>query len=82
MSERVEIELCIGLEGVCVIGIISDSDVVFDDVSSHGAETWYERLPEHDAPLEGIYRIVTDVTLNEDNVQYDIIETKKRSPTD
>jgi hypothetical protein len=76
MAERVEIKICIGLFGVCVISILSDSDGVNDDISCSGVQDWYDELPEHEAPIEGIYTVVTDVSFYEDDIVYNIIETK------
>lgn len=76
MSEQVEIKLCIGLVGVCVISIVSDSDGVHDDITCCGVSDWYDELPDHDAPVEGVYTIVADVSFYEDDIVYNIIEVK------
>lgn len=77
MAERVEIKVCVGLYGVCVVSILSDSDGVNDDIACCGVEIWYEKLPKHDAPLEGVYTIVVDVTFNEDDIIYSIFKVDK-----
>lgn len=73
MSEKVKVTLCIGLIGVCIISIESDSDGVFDDINQRGAEEWHERLPSHDVPvIEGIYSIEMEVSFYEDDIVYEI----------
>lgn len=77
MAERVEIKLCIGLVGVCVLSLVGDeSDGVFDDISLNGATLWHDELPEHDSPLEGIYTVICDVSFYEDDIVYEVIEVK------
>lgn len=79
MAERVEIKLCIGLIGVCVLSLIGDeSDGVFDDICSNGVDEWHDNLPEHDAPLEGIYTVICDVYFYEDDVIYEVVEVKDK----
>ena len=76
--ERFEIKVCIGLFGVCVISILGDSDGVNDDIANVGVEDWYESLPKHDAPVEGIYTIIADVTYYDICINYDIVKVVKQ----
>lgn len=74
LVERVDIRLCIGLIGVCIIGLTGDeSEGVFSHIDDIGPEDWYELLPEHDKPIEGIYSIVCDVTYSERSISYSVV---------
>lgn len=72
--ERVDIHLCIGLIGVCIIGLIGDeSEGVFSHIDEIGPEAWHEQLPEHEKPIEGIYSLVCDVTHGERSISYSVV---------
>jgi hypothetical protein len=76
MAYRVEIKLCIGLHGVCVLGLVGDDqDIVDSDIDAQGVEEWYEWLPEHKKPVEGMYRLVVDVTADEDSMHYQVVDS-------
>ncbi|WP_337843537.1 hypothetical protein [Rheinheimera sp.] len=80
MIQRVEITLCVGLVGVCIIGLLGDEwDAVYGHISDVTPEDWLESLPEHDKPMEGIYTLVCDVDHPEDDDQplkYSVVEVK------
>lgn len=76
-EQPIDITLCIGLFGVCVISIVGDD---YDIVSNHldwiGAEIWHEELPEHEKPIEGIYTMSVEVTDHLDEVEYNIVKSE------
>ena len=77
-TERVEINLCIGLFGVCVIGLIGDeSEGVNTHIDVLGVEDWYAQLPEHDHPIEGVYSIVCDVIYGGKDLAYTIVSIQE-----
>tara|TARA_B100000614_G_C14556993_1_gene495861 strand:+ start:1610 stop:1933 length:324 start_codon:yes stop_codon:yes gene_type:complete len=62
----VEITICIGLFGACVISIVGDeSELVYFDVCSWGDAIWCDQLPEHEQPIEGVYKITVDAWEND-----------------
>lgn len=77
---RVEINLCVGLIGVCIIGLLGDEwETVYGHIEDMTPEAWLESLPEHEKPLEGIYTLVCDVDHPEDYNQplkYSVVEVK------
>lgn len=75
-SELVEIKLCIGLVGVCVISITSNSDLVWDHITSIGAERWYSQLPEHSSPVEGVYIIHAKVECSGGQIKYTVLNSE------
>lgn len=76
MNMKVEIKLCIGLFGVCILGLNGDDqDWVYDDIYNWGADGWYRKLGEHDAPIDGIYTISCDVYENDNGLDYKVLET-------
>jgi hypothetical protein len=80
VTEKVEIRLCIGLVGVCVIGLLGDeSEGVYSHINELGSEAWYEQLPEHDKPIEGIYIIVCDVAYTNNSMSYSIRSVQEDS---
>lgn len=72
MSEQVTVTLCVGLVGVCIISIESETDGVYEDINNNGVESWYEELPEHDGPLQGIYKLEMSVSFEEHDIFYEI----------
>jgi hypothetical protein len=59
INKNIHITLCIGLYGVCVISIVNDKyDIVSNDIESLGTEGWYENLPKHNKPMQGIYSLI------------------------
>jgi hypothetical protein len=59
ITQNINITLCIGLYGVCVISIVGDeNDIVSNDIENQGTEDWYEKLPKHNKPIQGIYSLI------------------------
>ncbi|HDS1207823.1 TPA: hypothetical protein QDZ84_002850 [Shewanella algae] len=70
---QVDIELCIGLHGVCVLSIAGDYvDAVDEDISERGAEGWYAGLPVHAKPIEGIYTLRCEINSGPAGLLYQI----------
>lgn len=75
---NVSIELCIGLHGVCIIGLLGDEyDWVDQDILNWDPENWLDRLPKHPQPVQGVYTIDASVAYLEDidECKYEIIAT-------
>ncbi|WP_345868305.1 hypothetical protein [Shewanella algae] len=73
MEYQVDIELCIGLHGVCVLSIAGDYvDAVDEDISERGAEGWYAGLPVHAKPIEGIYTLRCEINSGPAGLLYQI----------
>ena len=65
-EDDVEITICIGLFGVCVISIWGDeSELVYDNICSWGDANWHDSLPEHDKPIDGVYKITCNAWEND-----------------
>lgn len=82
-ATTVTIELCIGLHGVCVVSLLGDEwDWVDSDLASNGTDAWYDRLPEHDKPIQGAYSIECRVTQHEedDRLTYEVISSGPVNP--
>lgn len=78
VNKNVQITLCIGLVGVCVLSIVGDEcDGVHNDLLQIGTEEWYDRLPTHSKPIEGIYTITCDVIYSDDDITYSILDFKE-----
>lgn len=74
----VTIELCIGIHGVCIIGLLGDEyEWVDQDILNWDPENWLDRLPDHVKPIQGIYFIDARVAYLEDidECEYEIIAT-------
>lgn len=75
----VEIMICIGLFGASVISIVGDdSELVAFNIQSWGDAVWHHTLPEHEVPIEGVYKIVVDAWENDTqiDVEYEIKQCK------
>ncbi|KGJ89517.1 hypothetical protein [Colwellia psychrerythraea] len=80
VEKNVQIKLCIGLVGICVLSIVGDEcDGVHNDLLQIGAENWHDNLPEHDKPIEGIYSFSCNVHYSDDDITYEIIESMGES---
>lgn len=76
-NETIDITLCIGMFGVCVISIVGDDyDIVSNQLDLLGAESWHEELPKHEKPIEGIYTMSVEVTDHLDEVEYNIVKSE------
>lgn len=73
--ENVTVTLCIGLVGVCVISLLNDeSDIVYTDILDWGTDDWFDRLPKHEKPTDGVYSIeLVPTPKQEDLVTYEIV---------
>jgi hypothetical protein len=73
-NKNIEITLCIGLYGVCVISIVGDEyEIVSSDIESQGPGDWYENLPEHSRPMQGIYTLNCDLVVKAYSFTYKIL---------
>jgi hypothetical protein len=78
-NDCVEVKLCIGLSGVCILSLLGDDiDWVYDDIEQRGPSEWVAALPEHDKPIEGIYTICLRASVVNDALHYEILSTKTR----
>jgi hypothetical protein len=76
-EQPIDITLCIGLFGVCVISIVGDDyDIVSGDIESNGTEEWFESLPKHSKPIEGIYTISAELIVTISNIAYNIVKSE------
>lgn len=76
MKNRVNIKLCIGILGVCIISLDGDeTDGVFNHISLVGEESWFNALPPHDHPIDGTYEILCDVFFSDNDTAYKIVKT-------
>ena len=77
-KDQIQIDLCTGLFGVCVIGTLGDDyDQVFHHIEVIGVQEWYDQLPEYDKP-EGPHTLIVEI--DDDTGAYTIVEVKEYQP--
>lgn len=74
----VDVTLCVGMFGVCVIGTLGDEyEAIFGQLCTIGAEEWFKGLPEHGGPDEGIYTIECRLLLTDVDFSYLSVKVKE-----